>query len=207
MKKLFLLSTFFLCILMTKNVYSQDYSYRNQYVQDQRNTRGQYAQDAKGQYVQDLSTSNNGSSRVESGDNGAVSAYSQNQGYYSTQDRPCEDQPMNDCWCLYVHYEPCYYNTKRCIEEKVPCKKQCCRYVPQYYEVDRCRYVPQYYKETCCRYVPQYYCVDDCKTCYKWVCDQHCKYVPQYYWKHVCGQAGCATACPTTYPAANNAAK
>jgi hypothetical protein len=32
------------------------------------------------------------------------------------------DQPLNDCWCLYVHYEPCYYQTKRCVEECIPCK-------------------------------------------------------------------------------------
>ena len=126
--------------------------------------------------------------------------YNAQQGQnFAGQDGPCEDQRLDDCWCLYVHYEPCYYTTKRCVEEKIPCKKRCCRYVDQYYEVDRCRYVPQYYKETKCRKVPEYYEVDDCKVCKKEVCDTHCKYVPKYYWKHVCGSeasnigGGCAT--------------
>jgi len=113
-------------------------------------------------------------------------------------DHPCEDQRTNDCWCKYVHYEPCYYTTKRCVEEKIPCKKKCCRYVPKYYEVKRCRYVPEYYCETLCRKEPEYYYVEDCKTCKKWVCDQHCRYVPKYYWKHVCGDQGCSNPCPTT---------
>jgi len=112
-------------------------------------------------------------------------------------DHPCEDQPMNDCWCLYVHYEPCYYTTKRCVEEQIPCKKKCTRQVPKYYEVQRCKMVPQYYTETVCKYETECYEVDDCKTCKKWVCDQHCKYVPKYYWKHVCGQQGCPSPCPT----------
>lgn len=112
-------------------------------------------------------------------------------------DHPCPDQACNDCWCMYVHYEPCYYTTKRCVEEQIPCKKRCCRYVDKYCEVQRCRYVPEYYTETLCRKVPEYYDVDDCKTCKKWVCDTHCKYVPKYYWKHVCGQTDCPTPCPT----------
>lgn len=107
----------------------------------------------------------------------------------------CCDQPTGDCWCLYCHYEPCYYTTQRCCEYKVPCKRRCCRYVPKYYEVQRCRYVPQYYCETCCCQVPEYYCVDECKTCYKTVCDQHCKYVPRYYWKHVCKDNKAAACC------------
>lgn len=115
------------------------------------------------------------------------------------EDQPCADQPMNDCWCLYCHNEPCYYNTWRCVEEPVTCKKRCCRYVPQYYEVQRCKYVPQYYNETCCRYCPQYYDVEECSTCKKWVCDRQCKYVPKYYYKHICGDANCKTPCPQGY--------
>lgn len=124
-------------------------------------------------------------------------------GYYqgNAQDGCCPadcpaDAPCNDCWCLYVHYKPCYYTTQRCVEEQIPCKKTCCRYVPQYYEVQRCRQVPEYYTETCCCQVPEYYEVDDCKTCQKMVCDQHCEYVPEYYWKHICGKEGCQTPCP-----------
>lgn len=129
-------------------------------------------------------------------------AYQNNNGVAADQgggcpaDHPCEDQPCNDCWCLYVHYEPCYYQTKRCVEEQIPCKKKCCRMCDKYYEVQRCRMVPEYYTETICRQEPEYYEVDDCKTCTKWVCDQHCKYVPKYYWKHVCGQEGCNAPCP-----------
>jgi hypothetical protein len=111
-------------------------------------------------------------------------------------DHPCEDQKLNDCWCLYVHYEPCYYTEKRCVEESVPCKKRCCRYVTKSYDVQRCKYVPQYYTETLCREEPEYYDVDDCKVCKKWVCDTKCKYVPKYYWKHTCDQgAACPNKC------------
>lgn len=113
-------------------------------------------------------------------------------------DAPCPDQKTGDCWCMYVHYDKCYYTTKRCVQETIPCTKKCCRMVPKYYEVERCKMVPQYYKETCCKMEPEYYEVPDCKTCNKWVTDQHCKLVPKYYWKHVCGDANCATPCPTS---------
>lgn len=111
-------------------------------------------------------------------------------------DQPCSDQACNDCWCLYVHYEPCYYCVNRCVEEQVPCKKQCVRYVNKCYEVQRCKYVPQYYTETYTRQEPEYYCVDDCKTVQKTVQDVCCKNVPRYYWKHVCGNANCTNPCP-----------
>jgi hypothetical protein len=81
-----------------------------------------------------------------------------------------EDQKLNDCYCLYCHYEPCYYNDWVCVDE------------------------PQYYCETCCRYEPEYYDVQECKTCKKWICNKKCKYVPRYYYKHTCGddsQQGC----------------
>lgn len=100
---------------------------------------------------------------------------------------PVADQPMNECYCLYVRYNPCYYTTKHCVEEQVPCKRKCCRTVPKYYEVQRCKYVPQYYTETCCKNEKEYYYVDETKTCKKWVSQQECKYVPEYYWKHTCG--------------------
>lgn len=111
-------------------------------------------------------------------------------------DHACADTQTGDCWCKYVHYEPCYYYTKRCVTENKYCTKKCCRQVPKYYQVQRCRYVPQYYCETCCKMCPEYYDVQECIPCQKWVCDRHCKYVPRYYWKHVCGQAGCPTPCP-----------
>ena len=112
------------------------------------------------------------------------------------------DQPCGDCYCLYCHWEPCYYNDWRCCEEPRYSKRKCCRYVPKYYEVQRCRYVPQYYCETCCKYEAEEYCVDECKMCKKWVCDKKCKYVPRYYYKHVCNPnaqapvAPAASCCP-----------
>ena len=123
-------------------------------------------------------------------------AYSQN---YNDQSNGCCPTPaapvcceQQDCecgeeWKLMCHQQACHYNDWKCVEEKVPCKRQCCRYVPKYYEVDKCRYVPQHYKETYCRYEKENYEVDDCRTCKKWVCEQKTKYVPRYYWKHVCG--------------------
>jgi hypothetical protein len=101
-------------------------------------------------------------------------------------DHACGDTATGECYCLYCHYQPCNYTTRRCVEDVIPCKKRCCRYVDKYYEVQRCRMVPQYYTETCCTKCPEYYEVEECKTCKRWVCDTHCKYVPQYYWKHTC---------------------
>lgn len=107
----------------------------------------------------------------------------------------CGEQPTGDCVCKYVRYEPCYYNTTRCVEEQVPCTKRCCKYVPEYYQVQRCRYVPEYYCETKCRQVPQYYDVCEYKTCKKYVCEPQCTYKPVYYWKRTCN-TGCAPTCP-----------
>lgn len=112
-------------------------------------------------------------------------------------DQPCADSSTGDCWCKYVHYEPCYYKDWRCIDVPQYYQKKCCRYCPKYYECQRCRYVPQYYTETYCRQEPEYYCTTECTTCKKWICDTKCKYVPRYYWKHVCGEQSCATPCPT----------
>jgi hypothetical protein len=146
--------------------------------------------------TQSLYSQNNGDYNNDYAANGApAAAVAGNQGG-CPEDHPCGDQAVGDCWCLYVHYEPCYYQTKRCVEEQIPCKKRCCRMVERQCEVQRCRMVPEYYTETACYQEPEYYEVDDCKTCKKWVCDQHCEYVPKYYWKHVCGQPDCGTACP-----------
>jgi len=111
-------------------------------------------------------------------------------------DHPCEDEKCNDCWQKYCHYEPCYYTTKRCVEEKIPCKKKCTRMVTQNYEVKKCRMVPEYYTEQACRQVPECYEVDDCKIVKKVVSDQHCKYVPKYYWKRICAEQECKAVCP-----------
>ncbi len=127
--------------------------------------------------------------------------FSQNydQSYDNNQGGCCAPQVQAECcvpdtacgeqWTLMCHQQPCYYNDWKCCEEKVPCKRQCSRYVPQYYEVDRCRYVPQHYKETLCKYVKECYEVEDCKTCKKWVCEQKCKHVPRYYWKKTCAES------------------
>lgn len=119
--------------------------------------------------------------------------------------RPNCDQPTGECWCLYRHDEPCYYNAWRCVEDKKMCKKKCCRYVPQNYEVQHCRYVPKYETETRCRYVPETYYVDECIPCKRWVCDRKCRYNTRYYYKRECRPAGEAPVdqgcCPA--PAAN----
>lgn len=104
------------------------------------------------------------------------------------------EQATGDCYCLMVRYEPCYYTTKRCVEEQIPCKKKCYRKVPCYTQVERCRMVPEKYCETVCTYKTECYEVDDCKTCTRVVCDQHCKWVPKYYWKHTC-ENPCAANC------------
>ncbi len=106
---------------------------------------------------------------------------------------PC-DQPTNNCYCQYVRYQPYYYSTKRCVQECVPCSKKCCRWVPQYYQVQRCRYVPEYYCETRCKQVCEYYDVPDCKYYNRVICEPQCTYIPQYYWKYSCGN-NCGTGC------------
>lgn len=132
----------------------------------------------------------------------AQDCYYNDNAYNNMQNSTCDtacDQPVNDCWCRYVHWQPCYYQTTRCVEEQVPCQKNCCRMVPKYYQVQRCKMVPEYYTETVCRNEPEYYCVPDCQTVTRTVCDTHCKYVPQYYWKHTCGNNDCTTTCPQGY--------
>lgn len=105
-----------------------------------------------------------------------------------------QDNGCGDCFCLCCKYEPCYYNTWRCVSEPVSCKKKCCHYVPKYYEKCCVRYVPQNYTQTCCKYEPEYYYVDECKYVSKRVCDRHCKYVPKYYYKRVCNPNPCCPA-------------
>lgn len=109
-------------------------------------------------------------------------------------DTPC-DQPCGECYCKYVHYQACPYTVKQCVCEQVPCPRRCCRYVPQYYQVQRCRYVPEYYSVQCCRQVPEYYEVCDYKTRRKTICIPQCRYVPRFYWKQECGCANQTPCC------------
>lgn len=179
MKKLLQLGAILCSFLVTQSLYSQNTgtNVNPNPAQGQVRARMTQEQPARGADANQNYDSRqyNGGGQNYSGDQGGCPA-----------DHPCGDQAVGDCWCMYVHYEPCYYTTKRCVEEQVPCKKRCCRMCDKYYEVQRCRMVPEYYTETICRQEPEYYEVDDCKTCQKWVCDQHCEYVPRYYWKHVC---------------------
>jgi hypothetical protein len=106
-------------------------------------------------------------------------------------DPTCAEEPMNDCYCLYRRWHPCYYYKCRC--EYIPqySYTKCCRYVPQYYQVQCCRYVPQYYCKTCCRQCPQYYYTCNCHYCPKYCYDRCCKFTPEYYYKHTCGPTCC----------------
>lgn len=194
MKKLFQVGAVFFSILITQVGYAQNNSVSTPDAQRAPAVTQQNVNQSMSSHYEQQSTG--GQSDASRG-----FGYSRDQdGSYSgdrcPEDHPCEDVKCNDCWCLYCHYEPCYYNTKRCVEEQVPCKKRCCRMCTKYYEVTRCRYVPQYYTETVCRQEPEYYDVDDCKTCKRYICERQCKYVPQYYWKRTCGDAGCQTPCP-----------
>ncbi len=188
MNKLLQLGAIFCGIFITQVAFAQNMSAAQAGGAYQGQGQGNYGRSSYNRGAADSSNyavSNSGGSYAAAGNSASC-----------PEDHPVADQATGDCWCMYVHYKPCYYTTKRCVEEKIPCKKTCCRQVDQYYEVDRCRWVPEHYTETCCKKVPEYYEVDDCKICQKVVCDQHCEYVPQYYWKHVCGQEGCTTACP-----------
>lgn len=116
------------------------------------------------------------------------------QGMSCPADAPCADQPVGDCYCKYVHYEPCYYYTCNCEQCPQYYCERACRMVPQNYCVTRCRYVPQYYQEQCCRYVPQYYYVQKCRYCPKYTYEKHCTYTPKYYYKHTC-EPTCGAMC------------
>lgn len=178
MKKLFLLGALFLGILSTPFAHADDAMNQPSKAPAASNTQNQ---DNSMNYQDDQQQHN--MAQMHHSNGYYQGGYQGNEGC-CPEDHPVADVPMNDCWCMYCHYEPCYYTTKRCVEEQIPCKKKCYRYVPEYYEVQRCRYVPQYYNETCCRQKCECYYVDDCKTCKKYVCDTHCRYVPRYYWKH-----------------------
>lgn len=115
--------------------------------------------------------------------------HSNNGAYSDGGHDECRDQPTGDCWCKMCHWEPCYYNTWKCIDVPQTRKKQCWRCVPKYYEVERCRMVPEYYTETCCKNCYEPYCVEECVTCKKWICEKQCRYVPRYYYKRVCNPA------------------
>lgn len=117
------------------------------------------------------------------------------QGFAQGYDNGCCEQPTGQCYCQYVTYDACPYTVKRCVQECYTVNRQCCNYVPQYYQVQRCRYVPEYYCETKCRYVPNYYCVPETRTCNRVVCEPRCNYVPRYYWKCENQCAPCAPAC------------
>jgi hypothetical protein len=143
---------------------------------------------------------NNNDSSYRGTYNMSGTSYASNNAYVASPavagDCGCPaDKACGECYCMYVHYQPRYYTTKRCIEEQYTCPKKCCRYVPQYYEVQRCRYVPEYYTETMCRQVPEYYEVQECKTCKKVICEPQVEYVPTYYWKHECAPTNCQTQC------------
>lgn len=116
--------------------------------------------------------------------------YSDNGSVWDDCGNPCNAQPRcepscDDCYCLCCYYQPCYYDSWRCIEVPQTCKKKCVRYCPRYYDVQHCKYVPHYYTSTCCAYVPEYFYVDECITVPKWVCEKQCQYVPKYYYKRV----------------------
>lgn len=176
MKKLFLLASLSLGLLMTQGVFADDMQQGQGNVTEVQSGPGQTDQ---------------GNVHVQYDDRYQPPHHD----YYTNGQEFCCSQPTEqacgDCYCLYCKYEPCYYNKWRCEYEAKCCPKKCCRYVPKYYEKCCVRYVPQYYTQTCCRYCPEYYCVDETRYCKKWVCDRCCKYVPRYYYKHTC----CPTPC------------
>lgn len=183
MKKLLQLGAICCCLLMSQYGYSFGYN------QDS-GSAGILASD--GGYAAQGGYSDGA---IGAGDQGQAYSAADGQDGCCPQDCPA-DQPLNDCWCLYAHYEPCYYKCWRCVEEPQYYTKKCCRMCPKYYQCQKCRYVPQYYCETYCKQCPEYYDVQECRTCKKWVCDTKCKYVPKYYYKHTCGQPDCQNQCP-----------
>lgn len=107
---------------------------------------------------------------------------------------PCNVDPCKEyrgsgpsvCWCPQVRYIPQNYCTTRCVQEPYTVQKQCCRYVPENYELTHCRYRPEYYKTQHCRYKNEYYCVCETKCRPKCVTEKVCRYVPVTYYKKEC---------------------
>jgi hypothetical protein len=124
-------------------------------------------------------------------------AFGQTFADYSPEEQCCDrmEYPCGTCYCLYCKYEPCYYNTYKCVSEPKCCKKKCYRWVPKYYEKCCVKYVPQYYTQTCCKYEQECYEVETTEYCKKRVCEKQCKMVPKYYWKCSQGPSACPTAC------------
>lgn len=113
--------------------------------------------------------------------------------YYDGADATCcAPCTGGECLTLCCCYQPCYYNTWRCIQVPKTCQKRCCRYVPREYQVQHCRYIPQYYTETCCCYVPEYYYVDETVMCEKWISERQCQSVLRYFYKRIPCQYDCA---------------
>lgn len=192
MKKMLIVAAAFVGILVTHNAYAQGETspmnppVGSQMVQDQSMNQGR-------PMMQNMQNRNMNWQQMQANHRQFAQEYAARNNA-PPPDQACGDRPTGECYCLYVHYEPCYYQCPRTVCEQIPCKRKCCRYVDQSYEVEKCRYVPQYYKETYCRKVPEYYYVDECKTCEKVVYDTKCEYKPCYYWKHTCGQTDGAPA-------------
>ncbi len=156
MRKICLFLSVLMCVFAVSSTYAQS-PYDRDYGYDQHDSRA----GANGEYAGQTSCS------------------------YNPQCPP-QEKAMNDCYCLYCRYEPCYYNKWHCSYVPKYTYKKCCRYVPQYYQKQCCRYVPQYYSQTYCHQVPQYYYTRQCKYESKYNCERCCRYVPKYYYKHVC---------------------
>jgi hypothetical protein len=100
------------------------------------------------------------------------------------EDQPLPDQPEDSCWKIYVHYEPCYYNESKWVDDDQIYKQTYCRTVPQNYNIAKYRVVPEYYTEMFCRLEPEYFEVQECRMKKKRIKERKCKYKITYCEKH-----------------------
>jgi hypothetical protein len=125
------------------------------------------------------------------------SGYAQQSNNCAPPDCQVPDQNCGECYCLYCHYEPYYYNKWHCNYEPCYTYKKCCRYVTQSYEKQCCKYEPRYYTKTCYCKVPQYYYTCSCNYKPKYTCEKCCSYRPKYYYKKTdcspCADNMCST--------------
>jgi len=148
-------------------------------------------------WAQNVAAQNCSSCPMDNNDSGCCPAVEQSCCPDTSEQMDCSPQPTNCyptvCYKPYVYYTPKKHYQRQCCDVQVPCKKTCCRMVPQYYEQTHCKMVPQYYKTQHCKMVPEYYEVEDCKTCKQYYTTCSTSYEPHYFYKKCCGydNSGC----------------
>lgn len=89
--------------------------------------------------------------------------YTGQNSYDDCDDAAPEDQALDDCYCLNVHYRPCYYYTTEVSYIPKYQYLRCCRFIPEQYNVTRCKEETENYSVMRCKYVEEPYYVTRCR--------------------------------------------